>query len=71
VEQRLARALGWLKARTGGTLAKLGTLASAWAPNSHSDEEAMQRMGLDSPASLRDRISARLLRLALAKTVGG
>lgn len=70
VEQRLARALGWLKARTGGRFSTLRTLASAWAPNGHRDDEAMQRMALDSPASLQDRIGARLLRLALARTAG-
>ena len=71
VEERLARALGWLKAGTGGTLATLRLMAAAWAPNRHADGEALQRMGLALPKNLKDRIEARLLRLALERTARG
>jgi acyl-CoA hydrolase len=68
VEQRLLKALGWLKARTGGTGRKLGTIAATLLSSGARDDEAMQRMGLDAPKGFGEQLYARLLRYALAKT---
>lgn len=68
VERRLVRALAWLRAATAGRGARLRTLAAALAPNPHRDDEALARMDLVAPAGLGDRLQARLLRLALART---
>jgi acyl-CoA hydrolase len=64
VEQRLAKALGWLKAATVTTAGKLRTVLSAWRATSQ-DEEALRRMGFSSP---RDGLNARLVALALEAT---
>lgn len=70
VEQRLVRALGWLKTRTASTTGMLGTLLAALRsrPDTDSDTEALERMSLAAPTSMRERISARLLALALQET---
>lgn len=67
-EQRLVKALGWLKLATASPGGKLRTIASALGSRRIKDAEALQRMGLDKPEGLRDRLEARLLRLALART---
>lgn len=67
-EQRLVAALAWLKARTGGRLASLATLARALAGPVADDDGAMARMGLSTPRGLGERLQARLLRHALART---
>jgi acyl-CoA hydrolase len=64
VEQRLVKALGWLKASTTTPLGKARTLLRSMMVRSE-DAEAMARMGLQSPASFAERIEARLLALAL------
>src|SRR5688572_19743909 len=76
VEQRLVRALAWLKGATATRGAKLRTLAAALASTAPRDEasrardaEALARMELAAPASFGERLEARLLRLALARTV--
>jgi acyl-CoA hydrolase len=68
VEQRLVRALGWLKRSTATRASKLATLARALRPASGDDAEALERMGLATPANLHERIEARLLSLALRET---
>jgi hypothetical protein len=69
VEQRLLRALGWLEQHTASTPAKVRTLLTALRQRSgDADDSCLQRMGLDAPGSLRERIDARLLRLALARS---
>ncbi len=68
VEERLVRALDWLKSNTASTGAKLGTVAKAMTSSGTDDTEAMERMGLSKPDTLSDRIEARLLRLALRNT---
>ena len=68
VEQRLVRALAWLKAVTGTRRATLATVAAALAGTGDDDREALARMDLASPHGLGDRLQARLLRLALART---
>ncbi|WP_198147211.1 acetyl-CoA hydrolase/transferase C-terminal domain-containing protein [Pseudoxanthomonas mexicana] len=67
VEQRIVRALGWLKANTATPLKKIGTVLRALGAKPD-DEEAMARMQLTAPASLGDRIEAKLLALGLGET---
>ncbi|HZF98751.1 MAG TPA: acetyl-CoA hydrolase, partial [Pseudoxanthomonas sp.] len=67
VEQRLVKALGWLKANTATRVAKLGTLMRA-AGARHEDHEALARMGLDRTRGLSGWIEARLVGLALRET---
>ncbi|MDN5782136.1 MAG: acetyl-CoA hydrolase [Luteimonas sp.] len=49
VEQRLLKALGWLKARTGGTGGKVRTVVAALLSSGVRDDEAMVRMDLATP----------------------
>lgn len=67
VEQRLVKALSWLKVRTATPLGKLATVAQALFARSQ-DAEAIARMGLAAPGSLGERLEARLLALALGET---
>jgi acyl-CoA hydrolase len=67
VEQRLVRALGWLKANTATTVRKLRTIAAALGPGKAVDEEAMSRMSLTAPKGLSEILYARLLRHALSR----
>ncbi len=67
VEQRIVRALGWLKANTAMPWKKIGTLLRALGTKSD-DSEAMARMELSAPASLDERIEAKLLALGLQET---
>ena len=69
IEQDLLRALTWLKANTGSTSGKLrGLLAALRQPAGDNDAMYLQRMGLEQPAGIGERLQARLLRLALART---
>lgn len=68
VEQRLVRALQWLKAETASTQGKLRTVLAALAGGRGDDRESLQRMGLDRPRGLRESLDARLVSLALSKT---
>jgi acyl-CoA hydrolase len=61
IEQRLLPALQ--KLRSASTMDLIGLLLQP-APNR--DADALARMGLDRPSSIRDRIYARLIRAALA-----
>ena len=67
VEQRLARALGWLKSETATPRGRLRTLLAAAGARAD-DAEAMRRMALDAPRGFGERLHARLLALALAHT---
>lgn len=67
VEQRLVKALGWLKANTATNGAKLRTISAALLSSRAGDAEAMERMDLQQPKGLGARLSARLLQLALAR----
>jgi hypothetical protein len=69
VEQRLARALGWLKSETATPRGRLRTLLAAAGARAD-DAEAMRRMALDAPRGFGERLHARLLALALARTAG-
>jgi acyl-CoA hydrolase len=70
VEQRLVKALGWLKAAATGSWSTLRTVLDALRASSDLDSEALQRMGLEKPGSWREKISAKLVLLALARTRG-
>ncbi|WP_242111606.1 acetyl-CoA hydrolase/transferase C-terminal domain-containing protein [Luteimonas aquatica] len=67
VEQRLLRALSWLKGRTATPAAKLRTVLAALLARGRDDPEALRRMALDAPRGLSERLYARLLRHALAR----
>jgi acyl-CoA hydrolase len=67
VEQRLAKALGWLKSETATPRGRLRTLLAAAGARAD-DAEAMRRMALDAPRGFGERLHARLLALALART---
>ncbi|UIE43675.1 hypothetical protein KOJCDNHJ_01540 [Xanthomonas citri pv. punicae] len=71
IEQRLLPALGWLKSATASTGGKIATVARALLPREASDAneiDCLQRMALDAPNSLGDRLQARLLTYALRQT---
>jgi hypothetical protein len=70
VEERLAKALGWLREATATTLRKVRTIALALRQGESEDREALARMALESPAGWREGLEARLLALALARTDG-
>lgn len=68
VEQRLVKALAWLKANTATTGAKARTVLKALTSGGAADAEAMQRMGLERPAGFAETLEARLVGLALRET---
>jgi acyl-CoA hydrolase len=68
VEQRLVKALGWLKARTATRGGKLRRVLKALAGGGPVDPEAMARMDLAEPRGLAARLEARLLAMALRAT---
>lgn len=68
VEQRLVRALGWLKANTQTRGGKLRTLLRAMASGRIDEHEAARRMELDAPGGISGWIESRLLSLALRET---
>ena len=68
VEQRLVKALGWLKTRTATTGGRLRTIAVALASSGTRDEAALRRMRLYAPANVGERLYAMLLALALRRT---
>lgn len=67
VEQRLVRALGWLKSNTGSRRGKLATVAAALFGTGADDREALARMDLSPTNGIGEWLQARLLRLALAR----
>lgn len=69
VEQRLVKALSWLKGQTTAPLGKVGTVLRALSAGT-ADAEAMERMGLKSPAAWGERVEAKLLALGLRETRG-
>ena len=68
VEQRLVRALAWLKSNTGSRRGKLATVAAALFDAGADDREALARMDLSPTNGFGEWLQARLLRLALART---
>ena len=71
VEQRLAKALLWLKANTATSGAKLATIAKALMAGvaaNDAEREALARMGYDTPAGFADTVSAKLVLLGLRRS---
>jgi acyl-CoA hydrolase len=68
VEQRLVRALGWLKGRTATPVVKAATVLAALQGGRSLDDEALARMRLDKPHGLGEKLMARLLSHALNRT---
>jgi acyl-CoA hydrolase len=70
VEQRLVRALAWLKSATAtrAGMARTALAAIAGPGADPACDAALERMALATPNGLRQRLYARLLRLALART---
>lgn len=68
VEQRLLRALAWLKGGSANFPGKLRLVLSALAGPLAADDAALQRMSLQAPRGLGEKLQARLLRHALART---
>ncbi|KFL35807.1 acetyl-CoA hydrolase/transferase C-terminal domain-containing protein [Arenimonas donghaensis] len=67
-EERIVAALGWLRARTGTFAGRVATVIAALAGEQARDEAALARMGLQAPRGPGERLEARLLRHALART---
>lgn len=65
VEQRLVKALGWLKSNTASVAGKAFTLVGAAFAGASADTEAIERMGLQAPKDMRERLNARLVSYAL------
>jgi acyl-CoA hydrolase len=68
VEQRLVKALGWLKAGTDTLPQKLWAVCGALFAGRRTDAEALRRMALDRPANTGEWLYARLVSRALSKT---
>jgi acyl-CoA hydrolase len=68
VEQRLVRALGWLQSATATPIGKVRTIATAMVHAGATDRDALQRMQLAEPKGFGERLEARLVMLALART---
>ncbi len=68
VELRLIKALSFLKSGTTSLLGKLKLITITLLSSSSLDAEAMQRMRLQTPATFKDKLTARLVRYALRKT---
>lgn len=68
VEQRLVKALGWLKSNAATPVSKALTVIGAMFAGKADDGEAIQRMGLDAPKNFNERLYARLVSYALQNT---
>ena len=71
VEQRLVKALSWLKANTATPATKLKTIARALMgarASSTDDLEAVSRMGYENASGLGETMYAKLVALALRET---
>jgi acyl-CoA hydrolase len=71
VEQRLVKALTWLKGATATRTGKFTTIARAVSgPGavSDADREAVARMGYTNPSGAKERLYARLIALALRRS---
>ena len=67
-EQRLVKALSWLKSATARTPGKLKTILHALGADASRDAEAMQRMDYQHTSGWREWLEARLVALALERT---
>lgn len=68
VEQRLVKALGWLKGNTSTRGGKVRTVLRTLLATGAIDPGAMARMQLDNPRGLGERLYAQLLALGLRET---
>ncbi len=68
VEQRLLRALAWLRTRTATRRGKLATLFEALRAGIGDDTPALARMQLQAPRGLGEHLMARLVSLGLRRT---
>ena len=68
VEQRLVKALGWLKAETATLPKKLRAVGKAFTSTASDDPDALLRMGLGQPQDIGERLYARLVKYALHLT---
>jgi len=65
----LARALRWLKENTAGTAARLGTIARALLSAARDEDRGhLERLKLGAPVDFKERLTAKLVGLALART---
>lgn len=69
VEERLVRALGWLKSATSTRIGKARTIGAALVSRGGSDRDAIERMGLAKPVGLGEKLLQRLVSLGLSKTL--
>ncbi len=67
-EQRLVKALGWLKSNTATPWAKAMTVLGSTFAGRTADREALARMRLDKPQGLREKLLTRLVAYALNNT---
>ncbi len=67
VEIHLVKALGLLKTETASLTGKISTISRALFSGAAPDVEAMQRMGLHEPATLKEKLTAKLLCYALER----
>lgn len=69
VEQRLLPALGWLRDHAEGWRNRLVLMVAIMRPGSAraGESEAVQRMGLDQPRGIGQRVQRRLLQTALRR----
>ena len=65
LEQRLVKALGWLKRETTTLPGKLRTVLGALTADLPANREALQRMDLHQPSSIGEKLNARLVAHAL------
>lgn len=68
VEIRLVKALGFLKIQTMSMFGKISIISRTLITSSTTDAEAMQRMNLHLPKTLKEKFSARLVNFSLQKT---
>lgn len=67
-EQRLVRALSWLKSVTARTPSKLKTILQSLRASPMDDPQAIERMGYQRLSGWREWLEARLVALALQRT---
>jgi len=68
VELRVVKALVFLKSKTASAFGKMKLILLALVSNKKGDSEALQRMDLHAPKSLKEKLTAALLGYALDKT---
>ena len=67
-EQRLVRALSWLKSATARTPSRLKTILQSLGASPMDDPQAIERMGYQHLSGWREWLEARLVALALKRT---